>query len=123
MTKPNKSRRIPLIGPVEAMMLRTINSLPEAYGASIQRHIELVSGKDIALGQIYTSLDRMSIRDFVRSYKSAPEPVRGGRSKRIYSLTDLGKQVLEDFATTQAMVSRHQPRRRDHEIKPKAATA
>jgi DNA-binding PadR family transcriptional regulator len=50
--------------------------------------------RDCALGAIYTTLQRLEEKGFVRSWTSSPTPVRGGRSKRCYKVTAVGARAL-----------------------------
>jgi PadR family transcriptional regulator PadR len=66
----------------------------EAYGISIYKHIRGITRKRIAIGGIYFPLERLVKKRFLKAYKGEPTPVRGGQSKRYYSLTQLGKEEL-----------------------------
>ncbi len=86
------------------MLLAVQKLAPErAYGSAVQALLEEVTGEGVALGAIYTTLYRLEEKGFLRSEKSEPEPVRGGRSKRLYHLQGLGERALQ---TTDAMRAR-----------------
>lgn len=68
------------LGELEQLVLLAIVALrDDAYGASIQREIESRTGKDIAVGAIYTALDRLESRGAVTSRIGEPTRERGGR--------------------------------------------
>lgn len=93
-------------GPVEFMVLRTVHHLgDDAYGAAIQRHIAALTGREMPLGQIYTTLDRLEAKGLLLSKESLPEAVRGGRTKRLYHLETRGVAALEDATATYTMIS------------------
>ncbi len=94
-----------VLGPVETLLLHAVQTLEgeHAYGAEIQRHVEIRSGRHISLGQIYTTLDRLESKHLIRSHKSNPEPIRGGRTKRVFQLEELGVRALEEAVTLYTM--------------------
>lgn len=68
----------------------------DAYGASIRREIAARTGRDVAIGSIYATLGRLYDKDFVRFELSDPEPVQGGRARRLVRLTAAGNRALRD---------------------------
>ena len=78
----------------EMILLSIWNLQGEAYGASIRDHLSKVTGSDWSIGSVYIPLDRLAGKGYVRSTKREPTPVRGGRSKRFYSLTESGRTAL-----------------------------
>jgi DNA-binding PadR family transcriptional regulator len=83
------------LGEFEQCVLLAIVHLGDgAYGVTIRLEIESRTGRDIAIGALYTSLDRLERKGFVRSVMSEPTPERGGRSKRCFTLTPRGALAL-----------------------------
>jgi PadR family transcriptional regulator PadR len=83
------------LGEFEQSLLLAIAHLGEhAYGVTIRQEIETRTGRDIAVGALYTSLDRLERKGFVRSTMSDPTPQRGGRSKRHFTLKAAGGAAL-----------------------------
>ena len=83
------------LGELEQCVLLAIVHLGEAaYGVTIRREIEQRTTRDIAIGGLYTSLNRLEQKGFVRSVMSDPTPQRGGRSKRHFMLTATGAAAL-----------------------------
>ena len=74
----------------ELVLLSVLVAGSEAYGASIQRVLDDEAHRPVSLGAIYTALERLTRKGFVRSEMGAPTPVQGGRRKRQYELTDEG---------------------------------
>ena len=73
------------LGEFEQLLLLAIVHLgDDAYGVTIRQEIEARTGRDVAIGALYTSLDRLERKGFVRSTMSEPTPERGGRSKRCF---------------------------------------
>jgi DNA-binding PadR family transcriptional regulator len=65
-------------------------------GAPLRKKVIELSKKEIVYGTLYNLLEILIRKGYVTSYKSDPTPVRGGRSKTIYSITTKGKQALEE---------------------------
>ena len=84
-----------LLTRAEEMILLSIWKLQdEAYSIPIRSMVSEITGEEWSLGSIYMPLDRLSKNGLVESYLSDTTPERGGRHKRIYSLTDSGKKAL-----------------------------
>ena len=90
------------LGQFEQLLLTAILSLGEdAYGVSIQaKAAELARPKDVSLGAVYVTLDRLEDKGLVSSRLTDPTPERGGRAKRCYQLEALGERALQESAVT-----------------------
>jgi PadR family transcriptional regulator PadR len=83
------------LGEFEQMILLAIVHLgDEAYGVTIRKEIADRTGRDVAIGALYTSLHRLERKGFVRSAMSAPTAERGGRSKRHFHVKSAGAAAL-----------------------------
>lgn len=79
----------------EELFLLAIWKLKEnAYAVTIREQLKEISGKTWAFGAIFITLERLVKKGYLNSYLTEPIPERGGRSKRIYTLTEDGKKVL-----------------------------
>jgi PadR family transcriptional regulator len=86
-----------LLGGFENLLLLVILRLDDrAYGAAIRRELLEQAGKDVAIGAIYTGLDRLQQKGFVRSWSGEPTPERGGRAKKFYRVTGEGTRALRE---------------------------
>ena len=65
-----------------------------AHGVPIWYKVVELSGREIAYGTLYNSLEYLIRKGFVRSAKGDPTPERGGKRKTIYSITPDGKNAL-----------------------------
>ena len=79
----------------QAVLLAIVHIGADAYGVTIRREIEDRTRRTIAVGALYTALDRLERKGLVRSSNSDPTPQRGGRSKRHFTLTAAGAAALE----------------------------
>lgn len=66
------------------------------YGASLLRTIEGRTGRSVQAGSIYVTLDRLEQKGWIRSTMDEPDPVRGGRPKRLVRVTPEGVRALAD---------------------------
>jgi DNA-binding PadR family transcriptional regulator len=83
------------LGEFEQLLLLAVVRLgDEAYGVTIRREIEDRTGRGVAIGALYTALDRLERKGFLRSTMSAPTAERGGRSKRHFRLKPAGAAAL-----------------------------
>ncbi len=83
------------LGEFEQSLLLAIVHLGEnAYGVTIRQEIEARTGREVAVGALYTSLARLERKGYVRSTMSDPTPQRGGRSKRHFTLKAAGAAAL-----------------------------
>ena len=83
------------LGRLEQLLLFAVLDVEDdAYGASIQRCVLRRTGRDLTAGAIYTTLQRLERRGFVRSHVGEPTAQRGGRRKKYYALEPEGLSVL-----------------------------
>ena len=78
-----------------ALLSAIQNDPPKAYGAGLYTTLE-ENGRELAFGSIYTMLDRMVAEGLVTAHWGDATPERGGRRKRIYTITAKGQQALRD---------------------------
>jgi DNA-binding PadR family transcriptional regulator len=79
----------------QLVMLSILQLGEEAYGAAIQQELEERAGRSVTIPTIYVSLSRLERRGLVESWLGDPTPVRGGRAKRFYRVTDEGRDALQ----------------------------
>ena len=75
----------------EQVMLAVVRTSEAAYGMNVRRELEEVTGRDIAIGAVYATLDRLEAKGLAAS--SRPTAADGG-SRRIFSVTALGARSL-----------------------------
>ena len=86
-----------LLSSLDEILLLAILSLGQnAYGVTIRRRVSEVTEKEWSIGAIYDPLYRLQEKDFVRSTLSDPTSERGGRSKRLFTVTPKGLEVLRE---------------------------
>ncbi len=83
------------LGEFEQIVLLAILRLgEEAYGVSIRAEIATCTGREPAPGALYTTLDRMEEKGLVRSRMGEATPQRGGRAKRYFAVSKIGRAAV-----------------------------
>src|SRR6202049_2553460 len=79
------------LGGFELLVLLSLIRLgDDAYGVPISDAIEESSGREVALGSVYITLDRLESKGLVSSRLGEPTPERGGRAKTYFHITAKG---------------------------------
>lgn len=87
------------LGDFEQLILTALMLLGEnAYGMTIHERVEqLAAGlRVVSLGAVYTTLDRLEQKGYVRSWFGGATEERGGRSKRFFKITGSGELALKN---------------------------
>ncbi len=83
------------LGEFEEVVLLAVRQLgPDAHGANIQELLADQAEREVALGAIYTVMDRAQRKGYSDSWLGEPTAERGGRAKRHYGLTEAGEEAL-----------------------------
>jgi PadR family transcriptional regulator PadR len=97
-------RRRDYLGSLELMVMLALIRLGEnAYGVPISREIEESSGREVALGSVYATLERLEEKSLVSSELGEPTAERGGRAKKYFRVTPKG---LREVRQTQAVLKK-----------------
>jgi DNA-binding PadR family transcriptional regulator len=93
------------IGEFEQLLLLAVLRLGDgAYGVTIRRVIEEVTGRSIAAGAVYTALGRLEARGLVSSMPGDTAPERTGMRRRYYRVEpDGARHVQRALRHMQAM--------------------
>jgi DNA-binding PadR family transcriptional regulator len=96
-----------MLGEFEYLLLTAAARLGEgAYGAAIRQEVEEATGRPCSIGALYTTLDRLETKGFVKTHMGDPTPQRGGRPKRMVRVTAKGIQAASNFYEAVKRVSR-----------------
>lgn len=91
------------LGDFELMVMLALLRLgDDAYGVPISREIEQQSGREVALGSVYATLERLEGRGLVSSHLGKPTAERGGKAKRYFHVTSNGLRKARE--TRQALI-------------------
>ena len=76
----------------EQVMLAVVRTAPEAYGMNVRRELEKVTSRDVTIGSVYITLDRLEAKGLVASTRTAAHGASTAR--RVFSITALGARAL-----------------------------
>jgi PadR family transcriptional regulator PadR len=77
----------------EQVLLAIVRTRDDAFGMSVRREIEAVTGRDVAIGAVYATLDRLEAKRLVRSFRASGQD---GRERRVFALTRSGGRALAE---------------------------
>jgi len=86
------------LGEFEEVVLLMIAILDgQAYGVTVSQEIEQHTGRVVTFGAVHNTLIRLEEKGFVTSELGGATTERGGRRKRLFKVTALGKTALADI--------------------------
>lgn len=86
------------LGEFEEIVLLIVAALNDnAYGVTITHELTEQTGRPVRLNQVHSALQRLEEKGMVRSKMSGATAERGGRRKRMFNTTALGRRVLADI--------------------------
>lgn len=86
------------LGEFEEFTLLAVRALGDStYAVPVQQYVERVTARPVSLGSIYATLTRLEEKGFLRSTMSEAVAQRGGKSKRVYSVTPSGLRTARDL--------------------------
>lgn len=89
-------KRGELLGSLEHIILLALVRLEGiAHGMIVRREIEERTGRNISIGAVYATLERLEAKGYVSSSTGDPTPERGGRAKRLFRVEAAGKRALQ----------------------------
>jgi PadR family transcriptional regulator PadR len=74
-------------------VVRTGRAPGGAYGMAVRRELEEVAGREVAIGAVYATLDRLEAKGLAASERGEGG---GGGSRRVFSVTPRGARALMD---------------------------
>ena len=84
------------LGEFEEVVLLAVAILAEdAYGAAITSELEQQTGRSVNLGAVHSALARLEEKGLLSSRLGGATAARGGRSKRLFTITVAGSKALE----------------------------
>jgi PadR family transcriptional regulator PadR len=83
----------------EQILVAVLRTRTEAYGMEVRRELERLTGRELAIGAVYATLDRLEAKRLLVSRRSAVD----GMARRRFELTAAGARALTE---TRAMHAR-----------------
>ena len=89
-------KRGELLGSLEHIVLLALVRLQEgAHGMIVRREIEQRTGRNISIGAVYATLERLEAKGYISSFTGEPTAERGGRAKGLFRVEVAGKRALQ----------------------------
>jgi PadR family transcriptional regulator, regulatory protein PadR len=83
------------LGEFEELLLLGMRALgDDTYGVPVQKYLSQAVGRPVSMGAVYATLDRLEQKGLVRSAFGEATAERGGKRKRLYSVTRLGVRAI-----------------------------
>ena len=83
------------LGEFEELILTMVAALQDdAYGAAITEEIETRLGREVTLSAVHVTLYRLEDKGYIKSRVGGATKERGGRRKRIFTITSAGLAML-----------------------------
>lgn len=93
------------LGELEELILLMVALLDrEAYGVSITEELKKQAGREITISAAHAALHRLEEKGFVKSKMGGASQERGGRRKRLFSITSYGRSALEELRDTRNLI-------------------
>jgi PadR family transcriptional regulator PadR len=77
----------------EQVMLAIVRTADEAYGMAVRRELERITGREVTIGAVYATLDRLEAKRLVRSVRAGAS---AAASRRVFAVTRSGAEALAD---------------------------
>ena len=75
----------------EQIILAVLRTDEEAYGMQVRREIERLTGRDLAIGAVYATLDRLEAKGLLTSRRTGDSAAR-----RIFAVSPVGARALAE---------------------------
>jgi DNA-binding PadR family transcriptional regulator len=87
---------VSIFGEFEQFVLLAILKLgANAYGSAIRQLLAEAVNRDVTIGALYTTLERLEKKGLLTSEMGEVTPDRGGRAKKYFTLTAQGHRALK----------------------------
>lgn len=95
-SRDSSRRPMKKLGDFEQLVLLAVLRVgDEAYAVPVRQEIERRTGRAVARGAVYVTLERLEEKRLLTSSLGDPTPERGGRAKRFYRVSPQGVATLE----------------------------
>jgi len=85
------------LGEFEEVVLLAVAALsPKAYSVVIADELERETGHSVSTGAVHAALQRLEQKGYVTSCLGEATAERGGRRKRLFTVSVIGGRILQD---------------------------
>lgn len=86
------------LGEFEEIVLLTVAVLHDgAYGVAITDELDRQTGRSVSISAVHSALHRLEEKGMLKSHMGDATAERGGRRKRLFTVTALGSRALHDI--------------------------
>jgi len=86
------------LGEFEELVLLSVGILfDDAYGLAIVDELQTKTGRNVMISSVHKALVRLEDKGYLKSRMGGGTNIRGGRDKRLYTLTPAGVSVLNEM--------------------------
>ena len=86
------------LGEFEEVVLLTVAVLNDgAYGVAITDELDRQTGRSVSISAVHAALHRLQGKGMLTSQMGEATAERGGRRKRLFTVTALGSRTLHDI--------------------------
>lgn len=98
------------LGEFEEVILLTVGILEQqAYAVSVTQELENKTGRSVGFSSVHTTLQRLEEKGYLSSKMAGATAERGGRRKRFFEVTALGRKALVEVQQTRQELWRALP--------------
>ncbi len=84
------------LGEFEQVILLAVMRLgSDAYGKTVRELLAEQLNRDVTVGALYATLERLEVKGMVTASMGEPTKERGGRAKKYFKVTAKGQQALK----------------------------
>ena len=95
-----------MLGEFEYLLITAASRLGDnSYGAAIREEIETTTRRKCSIGALYTTIERLEGKGLITTWMGEATAERGGRAKRMVSVTGKGAKAAKEFYDTVMRVS------------------
>jgi PadR family transcriptional regulator len=82
----------------EIVLLAVARCEPEAYGMRIRQEIEAQTGRSLAIGAVYASIERLEDKGYIKPVQAPAGTDRDPRARRFFGVTAAGVRAAQESA-------------------------
>jgi PadR family transcriptional regulator PadR len=88
----------------ELVLLLVAMSDHEAYGVLLTEELESQASRKISISAVHSVLHRLEGKGFVKSCLGGASVERGGRRKRLFTITAAGRKAIREVRDTRNLI-------------------
>jgi len=81
----------------EMILLSILNLGEDAYLVAMKDYLEELTGKSVSMTSVHLPLSRLEKLGYIEAEMGEATAIRGGRRKKIYTVTKTGLEVLDEY--------------------------